>query len=316
MKTYEKKPGEITVGIPRALLYFKYYHLWESFFETLGINYITSPDTNRDILNKGINYAVDEACLSSKIYLGHVAWLMGKCDYILVPRISNLGKAGKVCTKFYAIYDVIKSTFKEENVSLINYNIDSKDSENERQAFVKMGGALGKKQSMCLYAYFIAKQAQKAQQQIAYNKQQKLLESSNIKILIIAHRYTVLDKYIGEPITSMLEKMGATPIFGHVVDEKEALVKSEEISATLPWLFNKELIGALAIYKERVDGIILMSTFPCGPDSLVNEVIIRKIKDKPILNLILDGQEGTAGLETRLESFIDIIMYKRSDKIG
>ncbi len=59
-----------------------------------------------------------------------------------------------------------------------------------------------------------------------------------------------------------------------------------------------------------------MSTFPCGPDSLVNEVVIRKIKDKPILNLILDGQEGTAGLETRLESFVDIIKFKRKDEVG
>jgi len=316
MKTYEKKPGEITVGIPKALLYFKYYHLWESFFETLGINYIVSPDTNRDILNKGINYAVDEACLSSKIYLGHVAWLVGKCDYILVPRISNLGKSGKVCTKFYAIYDVVKSTFTGDDLRLLNYNIDSKDSENERNAFVKMGAALGKKKSACLYAYFIAKLTQKAQQHIVNNEQLKLFEKSGIKILIIAHRYTALDKYIGEPIIRMLEKMGTTPIFGHVVNTKEAVARSEEISTTLPWLFNKELIGALAIYKEKVDGIILMSTFPCGPDSLVNEIVIRKIKDKPILNLILDGQEGTAGLETRLESFIDIIMYKRSDKIG
>ncbi|MBT3318619.1 MAG: hypothetical protein HN948_02910 [Clostridia bacterium] len=315
MKADREKPAKVTVGIPKALLYFKYFHLWESFFQTLGINYIVSPDTNKDILNKGINYAVDEACLSSKIYLGHVAWLMGKCDYILVPRISSFGKAGKVCTKFYAIYDLVMSTFTDSDFKLINYNIDSTNSENERKAFVKMGVALGKSKSQSLYAYIIAKQTQKTQLNIIKNEQLKLLNKDGIKILIIAHRYTVLDKYIGEPIVRLLKQMGTTPIFGHVVDTKEALVRSEEISKTLPWLFNKELIGALALYKDKVDGIILMTTFPCGPDSLVNEVVIRKIKDKPILNLILDGQEGTAGLETRLESFIDIIKFKRSDEI-
>ena len=67
---------------------------------------------------------------------------------------------------------------------------------------------------------------------------------------------------------------------------------------------------------ERIDGIIILSTFPCGPDSMVNEIVIRRVKDKPILNLILDGQEGTAGLETRLESFIDIIKYKRNESVG
>ena len=40
---------------------------------------------------------------------------------------------------------------------------------------------------------------------------------------------------------------------------------------------------------------------------MVNEMIIRRIKDRPILNLLLDSQDGNAGIETRLESFVDII---------
>jgi predicted nucleotide-binding protein (sugar kinase/HSP70/actin superfamily) len=67
------------------------------------------------------------------------------------------------------------------------------------------------------------------------------------------------------------------------------------------------------VYKnrEKVDGILLTSGFPCGPDSLVNEMIMRKNKDIPILNLVIDGQDGTAGMETRLESFVDIIRFKK-----
>ena len=59
-----------------------------------------------------------------------------------------------------------------------------------------------------------------------------------------------------------------------------------------------------------------MSSFPCGPDSLVNEIILRRVKGIPILNLVLDGQEGSAGLETRLESFVDIIKIKKEDQHG
>ena len=33
-------------------------------------------------------------------------------------------------------------------------------------------------------------------------------------------------------------------------------------------------------------------------------------KGIPILNLVLDSQSGAAGVETRLESFIDIIRFK------
>ena len=60
-----------------------------------------------------------------------------------------------------------------------------------------------------------------------------------------------------------------------------------------------------------VDGIILLSAFPCGPDSMVNELVTRRVKGVPLLNLVLDSQTGTAGVETRLESFIDIIRFKK-----
>ena len=32
-------------------------------------------------------------------------------------------------------------------------------------------------------------------------------------------------------------------------------------------------------------------------------------RGKPILNLTIDAQSGTAGLETRVESFVDILRY-------
>ena len=39
--------------------------------------------------------------------------------------------------------------------------------------------------------------------------------------------------------------------------------------------------------------------------------MLRRIDGLPMLNLVLDGQNGTAGTETRLESFLDIIRFKR-----
>ena len=59
--------------------------------DKLGINYVVSPETNRDIKNLGFKYSTDEMCLSMKIYIGHVAYLSRECDYILVPRIDNFG---------------------------------------------------------------------------------------------------------------------------------------------------------------------------------------------------------------------------------
>ena len=57
---------------------------------------------------------------------------------------------------------------------------------------------------------------------------------------------------------------------------------------------------------DKIDGVIFLSTFPCGLDSLVNELIIRKL-DKKCLNIVLDDLDSFAGIETRLESFVDIV---------
>lgn len=76
----------MTIGIPRAMLYYRYKTLWETFFRQLGCDVIISGQTNKKILNDGIKYSIDESCLPSKIFMGHVYSLIGKCDYILVPR--------------------------------------------------------------------------------------------------------------------------------------------------------------------------------------------------------------------------------------
>ena len=54
-----------------------------------------------------------------------------------------------------------------------------------------------------------------------------------------------------------------------------------------------------------------MSAFPCGPDSMTDDAVARCIHGKPLLTLTVDAQSGTAGVETRIESFVDILTYQR-----
>ena len=45
-------------------------------------------------------------------------------------------------------------------------------------------------------------------------------------------------------------------------------------------------------------------------------MLVRRLKNVPVLNLTLDAQSGTAGVETRIESFIDIIRYQKAGGYG
>lgn len=303
----------MTIGLPKALLYYRYKVLWETFFKELNCETITSEETNKKILSNGIDFSIDECCLPAKIYMGHVHSLIGKCNYILVPRVVSYGKRNIVCVKFNAMYDIVRNTF--ENVNLLDYNIDVLNGDSELKGFIKIGKALGKGYIKSLVAYTKAKKAQLNYERENIKLQEKALESPDkLKILIVSHPYNMYDKLIGYPITKYISELGGVPIFADATDKRECIIKSKEISETLYWIYNKEIIGSIKLLEDKIDGIILLTAFPCGPDSLVNEVIIRKSKKIPTINIILDELQGEAGLQTRIESFMDIIKEKEKLK--
>lgn len=300
----------ITIGLPRAMLYHRYEVLWKNYFSALGVSCVISEPTNKEIIKTGTAVAIDEACLCTKIYLGHVKSLIGKCDYILVPRISNFGIKRNMCTKFESLYDIVCNTFRKSNQKFISYNVDVINGRTEEKAFTELGVELGFTKKEALTAFKFAKKSELDSLKNKIKSNEVLYKKSGLKILIVAHSYVEKDPYVGKPVTDYLKKIGAVTIYADEVDRKEAFKQCERVSPTLKWELSKELVGSIQIHTDKIDGIVLMSAFPCGPDSMVNEMIIRKFNGIPILNLVLDDQDGTAGLETRLESFIDILNFK------
>lgn len=298
----------MTIGIPKALLYYKYNRLWKNFFSYLDINTITSPNTNKEILEDGIKSSIDEACLSMKIYLGHVKSLINKCDYILVPRIVSLKKYEKTCTNFYALYDIVKNTY---NTKILNYNVDVSNNIDEEKAFINMAKTLGIDKQRARKAYKYAKEKESDDEKYKVFKQKELLKDENIKILIAGHPYNIYDELVGKPILDYLKSQKITVLKSDIFEKNSTKFNCSCISKDIYWTYNKEILSSINYYLDQVDGIILLSAFPCGPDSLCNEIIIRKIKNKPIITLIIDELNNNVGLITRLESFIDIIKDKK-----
>ena len=300
---------KITIGIPRAFLYYRYHIFWKTFFRNLGCKVIVSDETTKETIELGKKYSIDESCLSSKIYLGHVASLKDKCDYILVPRVENYGKGEKVCVKFNATYDLVHNLFKDYQI--LDYNIQKTKSTSEFLSFLHIGLKLNKNILKVISSYLKAKRKDKQYRKKVLSHQNKILNSNNPKILIVAHPYNIYDNYIGTPIIKKLKSMGLDLIYADALDPKIAKMYAKKLSPTLYWTYSKELIGAIGYYHYSVDGIIFLTAFPCGPDSLVNELMIRKITDIPITNILIDELSASTGLETRLESFVDIIKERR-----
>lgn len=296
------------IGIPKALLYYKYKDLWISFFENLDCDIIVSPNTNKETLEIGKKYVLDEACLSMKIFMGHVYYLLDKCDYILIPRIRCLKKGQKICTNFSCLYDLVRNTFE---CNILNYNIDIEKNESEEFAFITMGLNLGYTYRESKKAYKLSKQYEQEVNLKKYSKQKATLaNNSRIKIIVAGHPYNLYDNLIGKYITNYLEKENIEIIYSDNYDPKYLDKDVSQISKRNYFTYNREIIGAISRYQNDVDGIILITAFPCGPDSLSNEIIIRNVKT-PLITIVMDELVSDAGLVTRLESFIDIIKERR-----
>lgn len=293
----------MTIGIPRSLFYYYDGEIWLSFLKCLNINYIVSPETNKQILKLGNKYANDEMCMSLKNYIGHVAYLKDKCDYVLVPRIDNYGITNQTCTNFLAIYDLINNLF---DIKLLNYNIDLNNDETLRKGLIDIGLSLGKnhKEVKKSVNYSICKYKKKRKRQIFKNILK--LKNSKKKVLLISHTYNTYDEFIGKPIINLLKDLDVEVIYSDLFNRQKANELSVNLSKDLYWKYSKDSIGSIELVKNKVDGIVFLSTFPCGLDSLVNELVIRKI-DIPHLNIIVDDIDSLSGIETRIESFVDIL---------
>lgn len=293
----------MTIGIPRSLFYYYDGEIWINFFKNLGIDVIVSPNTNKEIIDLGNSIANDEMCMSVKNYLGHIAYLKDKCDYIIVPRIDNYGKMNQTCTNFLAMYDIVNNLF---DIPILNYNIDINNKKTLKYGLTSIGLELSKtkKEIEKAYTYSIIKYNKSQKKKIIdnYNK----LKSNRKKVLVVSHSYNTYDEFVGKPIIKLLNDMDVEIIYSDLFNKSQAEELSKNISENLYWKFSKDIIGSIEMVKDKVDGILFLSTFPCGLDSLVNELVIRKI-DIPYLNIIIDDLDSLSGIETRIESFIDIL---------
>lgn len=304
--------GTTTIGIPRSLLYHKYRVLWTEFLHGLGFETVVSPPTNRGMLDRGISLAVDETCVPLKSYLGHVENVARRSDVVLVPRIVSLAPDEDACVKFMAAYDIVANSLP--GTELIEYNVDVKNGKRESVEMVRMGMRLGAGPIRSMRAYRQAREKQNAWEAEKARAQEQLLASDRPKILVVGHTYNLYDELLGKPIVEFLGSQGVEVLSSEYVDKGRVKQLAANISEDLYWTYNKEMLGAVEYYRDKVDGVIFLVTFPCGPDSLVCELCQRKLKDLPMATLILDEHQGEAGLHTRLESFVDIIKMKRAEK--
>jgi predicted nucleotide-binding protein (sugar kinase/HSP70/actin superfamily) len=298
------------IGLPRALLYHKYAPMWTTFFRLLGCPTVASPNTNRQILDKGIQYAIDENCLAVKIFLGHVHYLLDKVDYVFIPHIVSLHPAETVCVKLLALADIVRNTFCDARV--LEYDVDAARGEDEITGLTRLGLQLKRDRRMVKQAVEQAHAALEAHNRAALDNQTRALQAqAECRVLLVSHAYITDDALMGKRVIQILRDLGVEIVHADVVALGPARELSLHLSTDCYWTYSKELLGGIETYRQAVDGIVFLMAFPCGPDALVVTLCQHVIHDKPLCVLNMDELQGDAGLKTRLESFVDILRLKK-----
>lgn len=294
------------VGIVKGLLYYYDEVLWLNFFENLGVETIVSSAATKETIKNGCEKAPDEACLSLKIFIGEIMEIKDKCNVLFIPRLFSIKEHEQVCTNFNALPDIVKNIFPD--VSLLTYNIDLQKHKNETKAYLDIGKQLGYPLITSLQAYLKAANKDAEEKEKKFLMQKEKLKSVKKKILLAGHPYILNENILTNEIKNFIKKEGFEIIYSNILDEALVDTECSKISQTVHWTHSKKLLAGISYYSDKVDGIILLSCFPCGPDSLTNELVKRKIKT-PLLKLILEN-ESLTGLITRLEAFFDIVKVK------
>lgn len=325
------------IGIPRAMSFYNNYPFFFGFFTSLGIEIVLSDKTTKKTLSNGSALVVSETCMPVKVYVGHVLNLLDKgVDKIFVPSIQSIAPKIYNCSKIRGLPDLIRNVVKRD-FQIIEATLDKSQKNQGFYDFLKETVApfeitdekkikLASKAGWRVYNNFhiMTRSGMDYKLAMNYALQGKVFIQNEtreypISIALVSHGYNIYDERTSMKIFDKLKDMDVKVYSASQLTMEQMDEGINTLGQTIYWANEHEMTGCAGHYlrDNKIDGIITLTAFGCGPDSLMVERITRKSKQfsKPLLNLTIDEHTGEAGFITRLEAFVDMLYRKKRAKI-
>jgi predicted nucleotide-binding protein (sugar kinase/HSP70/actin superfamily) len=318
------------IGIPRALMFYRYFPFWKIFFEGLG----WSVKTSEGVRQKEKIVYFEDSCLPMKLLVTHAVQLKEKVDYLFIPRLVSIHRTYIMCPKFRGAPDVVRLATERE-VSVIDETIDlRKGGVSLFQSFLKIGKKLGASTQQSKNAFREAEDSFSKFRKGWVDRINRLPigqlfevsiptpsegENSPLRVAFIGHPYNLFDIDISKGLLSLAKGLGMEAVTPDLLSEKEIDHEVSDLSKEIYWSSGREIVGSLFHFLSGgVDGVVFLTSFKCGIDALLQEFIKRRLKvlggpSLPLLILSLDEHTSREGLMTRLEAFRDVVEQRKSD---
>lgn len=327
------------IGIPRALAYHDYFPLWQVFLARLGAELIISPPTNQAIVNEGVRRSVDGTCFPVKIFYGHVHWLMeAGIDSLFLPRLVSVATGEYICPKFMGLPDMVAAAFPDRPQLICPVVNQNRPVRYTQQQLKQLGNQLGcsardtqgalQEGLEAQHEYEIILQKghwpnpdesypwQTVTKTYHYSRPDlQPVSSPPLRVGLLGHNYLVYDEFANMQIRTRLCNMSVQVVTVDMLSPARLEAHARKWPKRMFWTSGRRILGAAWEYMEaEVAGIVYITAFGCGTDSLTAELVqrtVRRYSRIPQLILNIDEHTGEAGIVTRLEAFVDMLKWRR-----
>jgi predicted nucleotide-binding protein (sugar kinase/HSP70/actin superfamily) len=159
------------------------------------------------------------------------------------------------------------------------------------------------------------------------------MERQVVRIGIVGEIYVVLEPASNLEIEESLGEMGATIersmfVTGwtksnaildiiHMPGEKDIRQAAKPYLPEMVGGHGQDSVGHTVLFgKNGYDGVIQLAPFTCIPEIVAKSILTKVSREFniPVLTFFLDEQTGKAGMQTRLEAFVDLLKRKKDQK--
>lgn len=335
------------VGIPRSLGYFAFLPMWQTFFEELGAEVVVSPPTDKEVLDRGVEEAVSDACVPIKLYLGHVRHLAGMVDYLFIPRLVNVfkGRNRVFCPKFLGLPDMVRHSM-EGLPRILDPRIDFRRgkiyflrqclrlarvfSNNLRQQVRAIFRALMiyrrfnaiKRRGLNFFEALRRLEVEMRERSPRFEdvrwksrRSGRPCPDPDLRVAVIGYPYALYDEYTSVDLLDRLAELGAAVVTPDMISDRVLKRYRPWFKKELFWTFSDRAAkaGYHLIAGGLADGVVHVTAFGCGPDSMVNKLLELEAQKRrvPYLTVMIDEHTGEAGISTRIEAFVDMVRRRK-----
>ncbi|MFI5253321.1 MAG: acyl-CoA dehydratase activase [Bacteroidota bacterium] len=309
-----------TIGISRSFHSHSMHPLYYSFFSRLGMKVVQADEVDP----RGVELTGSSLCYPAEISHGMFKNLLDKNpDYVFLPHVEELYVEGDppaskghrcACILSQSEPYYLRSAFRDIAPKILSPVLDfSRGWESMEDKFIAIGKEVGETSNKAREAFRHAalkqKQFSRRKKQLGEQILKELdADDSKIGIVLFGRAYNAFSDEANMGIPRKFASRGVCVIPFDCLD-----YSGEDSIENMNWATGGEIIRCARMVKNhpRLFGAYI-TNFSCGPDSFLVGYFRDIMKTKPSLTLELDSHSADAGINTRIEAFLDIIQRYRS----